>query len=101
MWCLEVKGYDFSTPRIINLMIGGYVTPPGNGGPMSQVAVWDATGAYSPGAYYSTTYAAGVARFYLPAKYYCSFTVNSIASGNGDIIQPNELQIVASTSATI
>jgi hypothetical protein len=101
MWCLEVKGYDFSRPGIINLMISGYVTPVSNGGPMSQVGVWDATSYYSPTAYYSYNYGAGIARFYIPNKYYVSFTVNSIASGNGDIISYNELQIIPSTSATI
>lgn len=101
MWCLEIKGYDFAAPRIINVMIGGYVTPPSNGGPMSRVAVWDATSAYSPTAYYSSNYACGVARIYMPDRYYASFTVNSIASGNGDIIAPDELRIFESANSTI
>jgi len=101
MFCLEIKGYDFAIPRIFNMMVGGYVTPPSNGGPMSRVAVWDATNAYSPTAYYSSNYARGVVRFYMSDKYYASFTVNSIASGNGDVIAPDELQIIESTNATI
>ena len=101
MWCLEIKGYDFARPGIINIMIGGYVTPPSNGGPMSRVAAWDAQSYYSPTAYYSSTYGAGVARIYMPDRYYASFTVNSIASGNGDVIAPNELRIIESSSSTI
>jgi hypothetical protein len=101
MWCIEIKGYDFARPGIINIMIGGYVTPPSNGGPMSRVAVWDAIGYYSPTAYYSSNYACGVARIYFPDQYYASFTVNSIASGNGDVIAPDELRIIQSGSSTI
>jgi hypothetical protein len=103
MWCIEVKGYDFNAARIINLMIGGYVTPVNNGGPMSQVAVWDSAGSgvYSPTAYFSSNYNRGVARFYLSSAYYASFTINTIASGNGDVIAPDELTIIESVNATI
>lgn len=101
MFCIEIKGYDFIRPGIINIMIGGYVTPPSNGGPMSRAVGWDATSYYSPTAYYSSNYNRGVARIYLPDKYYVSFTVNSIASGNGDIILPTEMTIIGSTSAEI
>jgi hypothetical protein len=103
MWCIEVKGYDFNAARIINLMIGGYVTPVSNGGPMSQVAVWDSAGSgvYSPTAYFSSNYNRGVARFYLSSAYYASFTINTIASGNGDVIAPDELTIIESVNATI
>ena len=101
MFCVEIKGYDFDRPGILNIMVGGYVTPPNNGGPMSRVATWDATSYYSPTAYYSTNYACGVVRIYLPSTYYVSFVVNSIASGNGDTIAPDEMTMIASTSATI
>jgi hypothetical protein len=103
MWCIEVKGYDFNAARIINLMIGGYVTPVSNGGPMSQIAAWDSAGSgvYSPTAYFSSNYNRGVARFYLSSSYYASFTINTIASGNGDVIAPDELTIIESVNATI
>jgi hypothetical protein len=102
MFFLEVKGYDFSRPGIIDLKYGGYVTPPSNGGPISRPVVLDNYGGYSPAIYYSSNYGAGVCRFYWPQDvYYGSFTINTIASGNGDVIQPDELQIILSSSSTI
>jgi hypothetical protein len=101
MFCLEIKGYAYGIPSIINMMISGYVTPPYNGGPMENVTAWDATGLYSPTAYYSDNLNVGVVRFYLSEKYYTTFTINSIAVGNGDIIEPGELTIVQSADLTI
>lgn len=101
MFMLEIKGYDFDGGRVINMMIGGYVTPVSNGGPVSRIAVWDAASYYSPTVYYSSTYNVGVARFYMASKYYNTFVVNAICVGNGDVIYPGELTIVESTNATI
>ena len=102
MFFLEVKGYDFNRPGIIDLKYGGYVTPSANGGPISRAVVLDNYGGYSPGIYYSSNYGAGVCRFYWPSGvYYGSFTINTIASGNGDVIEPDELQIILNTSSTI
>jgi hypothetical protein len=102
MFFLEVKGYDFNRPGIIDLKYGGYVTPSSNGGPISRSVVLDNYGGYSPAVYYSSNYGAGVCRFYWPSGvYYGSFTINTIASGNGDVIQPDELQIILSSNSTI
>jgi len=100
MFLLEIKGYNFKN-GLMNIMIGGYVTPPSNGGPMRNVSAWQAVGAFSPTAYYSNNYNRGIARFYLSYAYYTSFVINSICVGNGRIIKPGELQIIYSTSATI
>jgi len=101
MFCLEIKGYAYAIPAIINMMIAGYVTPEYNGGPIQKVTSWDAVGQFSPTAYYSSNLNVGIARFYLPDKYYATFTINSIAVGNGDIIQPTELTIVQSPNEII
>jgi len=101
MFLLEIKGYNFTNAYLLNLMIGGYVTPASNGGPIRNVTGWSAQGDFAPTAYYSNTYNRGIARFYLSRAYYTSFVVNSICVGNGRIIKPGELQIIYSTSATI
>jgi len=101
MFMLEIKGYDFDGGRVMNMMIGAYITPVSNGGPVSRIAVWDAVSYYSPTVYYSSTYNVGVARFYMPSRYYGTFVVNSISVGNGDVIGPNELRLIESTSATL
>ena len=101
MFMLEIKGYDFNGARVFNMMIGGYVTPVSNGGPINRVCSWDAAAAFSPTAYYSSTYNVGVARFYMAEKYYNSFVVNAVCVGNGDVIYPGELTIIESTNATI
>ena len=82
-------------------MISGYVTTINNGGPIASVSVWDATGQYSPAAYYSSNYNRGVARFYLASKYYTTFVVDALQAGNGDVILPGECEVVWSTSSTI
>jgi hypothetical protein len=101
MFMLEIKGYDFDGGRVMNMMIGAYITPVSNGGPVSRVAVWDAASYYSPTVYYSTTYNVGVARFYMASRYYSTFLINSICVGNGDIIEPGELRVIESASATL
>jgi hypothetical protein len=105
MFLLEIKGYNFgasgSATLLLNLMIGGYVTPASNGGPIRSVAVWSAQGDFAPTAYYSNTYNRGIARFYLSRPYYTSYAVNSMCVGNGRIIKPGELQIIYSSSATL
>lgn len=101
MFCLEIKGYDFDGSRIMNMMIGGYVTPVSNGGPISRIATWDSASYYSPTVYYSSTYNVGVARFYMTSRYYGTFIINSISVGNGDIIAPSELRVIESASATL
>jgi hypothetical protein len=96
MFQLCIQGYalDVSGNRNINLMISGYVTTIANGGPINAISVWDATGQYSPTAYYSNTYSRGVCRFYLSNRYYTTFVVDAIQAGNGDVIYPGELQII-------
>jgi hypothetical protein len=105
MFLLEIKGYNFgagtSTALLLNLMIGGYVTPASNGGPIRNVTGWSAQGDFAPTAYYSNTYNRGIARFYLSRPYYTSYAVNSMCVGNGRIIKPGELQIIYSSSATL
>jgi len=103
MFLLEIKGYNFrsATAQLINLIVGGYVTPVSNGGPIRNVSAWQALGDFNPTAYYSSTYNRGVVRFYLSNAYYASFVVNSICVGNGRIIKPGELQIIYSSSATL
>lgn len=105
MFCLEVRGYEYANSRPLNFQFVGYSTPASNGGPLYNTNAIDYTGVRTNGTndlgiYFSTTRNRVICRFGLN-NYFASYVVNSIAVGNGRIINPGEIEIVENNSVTI